>query len=109
MKRRGLRLEVDEPSERQERNKRWLANHPVAVAVAGAVVCGLLGLLWGVSSDASWASPPVGAACGLALGALIGGLFSVENRGHGTRGLTLAMYGAGLAVVVGVVLVLTVN
>ena len=38
MQRRGLRLEVDEPTEYQLRNKRWMANHPAKMALIAAAV-----------------------------------------------------------------------
>lgn len=101
MKRRGLRLEVDEPSDRQLRNARWLAGHPGATALIGAVVFALIGLAGVASSDVpTW----VGGAVGAVLGAVGGWAFSVENRRITPGGVTRVLYvGAVALMIVGAV------
>lgn len=97
MKRRGLRLEVDEPTERQQRNARWAADHPGACAAAGAVLFAVLGL---VAYDA------IGALVGVVLGGIVGWGFSVENTRETPRGTKLVLYVAGTAVVFAALFVL---
>lgn len=95
-----MRLEVDEPTEWQKRNKRWLADHPVFVALAGAAIFACLGSLLSSSGDT-----PSGLLIGIGLGALIGlGIgwgFSVEHREYVPRRLQVAVYAAGALGLVG--------
>jgi ElaB/YqjD/DUF883 family membrane-anchored ribosome-binding protein len=92
VKRRGLRLEVEEPTEWQKQNKRWLANHPWVTATVAALIFALVGLLLAAKSDIPWLSLPVGGIVGLAVGGLLGWAFSVEHREGTPRGVTLALY-----------------
>ena len=97
VQRRGLRLEVDEPSDRQLRNKRWLAHHPLVITVVGAAIFGALGLVVANMADFR---PVVGGVLAAAYGALLGWAFSLEHRDSTPRGLTRFLY--GFSVLVGV-------
>lgn len=97
MQRRGLRLEVDEPTEYQLRNKRWMAQHPVKMALGVALLMAPLGALLAGARDVAWLSVPVGASIGAGIGALTGWATSVESRESVPRGVTLGLY-AGVVV-----------
>jgi hypothetical protein len=68
----GVRLEVDDRTERQQRNKPWLAEHPLVVALVGAA---LLSGMFGFLGALGWG-------------------FSVENREVVPRGIRVAAYSA---------------
>ena len=104
MQRRGLRLEVDEPTEWQLRNKRWLAEHPLVTSLVGAVLFVGVGLMF---ADAKDFSLRTGALVGAVAGAILGWAFSVENREH-VDGRTRAVYLAATAVGVVVLVALKV-
>jgi hypothetical protein len=91
--RRGMRLEVDEPTERQRRNKRWLAEHPLIVALVGAVLFGGMFGLLGSSGDSS-SGVGIGIVLGVVAGGGLGWAFSVENREVVQRGTKVAAYSA---------------
>lgn len=89
--RRGMRLEADEPTEWQKRNKRWLADHPVIVSLVGAVLfSSMLGLLG--SSGESRSGLGVGLVLGAVAGAGLGLAFSIENRESVARGAKILAY-----------------
>jgi hypothetical protein len=94
MQRRGLRWEVDEPTEWQLRNKRWLAEHPLITSLVGAVLFVGVGLLFADAKDFSLGT---GALVGAVAGAALGWGFSAENREH-VDGRTRAVYFAATAV-----------
>ena len=77
MQRRGHRLEVDNPTEWQRRNQRWLAEHTWVTTLVGAGVFAGLGMLVARTADFSL-------LLGLLLGAVFGGVcgagFSVDNH-----------------------------
>lgn len=100
MRRKGLRLEVDEPTEWQLGNKRWLAEHPGVTALVAAFVFSALGALYATTT--SWMSTAAGAIAGLLLGALLGWGFSVEHRDQTPRGTTLALYAAIVVLAMGI-------
>lgn len=102
MQRRGLRLEVDEPTENQLRNKRWMAQHPVKMVLVVAVLMAPLGAFLAAARDLAWLSVPVGASLGAGIGALIGWATSVESRESVPRGVTLALYGGVVVLLFGV-------
>lgn len=103
MKRRGLRLEVDEPTEWQQRNRRWLASHPGLVAAVTAVLFGSMGAGYATLRDTSWLTPLVGGLLGAGAGGLLGWGFSIENRHHPTR-RSKVIYGVVCVVGLGVLL-----
>jgi peptidoglycan/LPS O-acetylase OafA/YrhL len=89
----GVRLEVDDRTERQQRNKPWLAEHPLVVALVGAaLLSGMFGFL-GRSGDSS-SGLGVDLALGLLAGGALGWGFSVENREVVPRGIRVAAYSA---------------
>lgn len=104
MRRRGLRLEVDEPTERQRRNSRWLAEKPRTTSIIGAFVFGAVGIVYALSADISWLSPFLGAVIGLAVGVLLGWAFSVSHRDPAPRGRIRVLYVGALVVVAGVLM-----
>jgi hypothetical protein len=102
VRRRGLRFEVDEPTARQRRNSRWLAENPRTTSIIAAFVFAAVGIVYALSADISWLSPFLGAIIGLAVGALLGWGSSVSYRDPAPRGRTRVLYVGALVVVSGV-------
>ena len=93
MRVRGVRLEVDSPSEQQLRNARWMAKHPVALALVLGVVFCLIGVgIAPLYDDASWVSRPVGGAIGAICGVAAGLALSIDSRRVVPRGKTAIAY-----------------
>lgn len=105
MRRRGFRVEVDEPTEFQQRNSRWLAAHPVAVVAVAAVVFAGVGIVLALVRDDPWLTLPMGAAIGACFGALCGWGFATEQR-EGLTGARRAAYVAVCVLVFGCLLLL---
>jgi hypothetical protein len=101
MQRRGHRLEVDNPTQWQRRNQRWLAEHPWVTTLVGAAAFTGLGLL--VAETANF-SQLLGLLFGAVFGGTCGWAFSVDNHETSPRGLRKFLYGlavfAGIAAVI---------
>lgn len=91
--RRGMRLEIDHPTERQKRNKRWLAEHPLIVALVGAALFGVMSGFVGRMGDSS-SGIGIGAALGVVAGGGLGWAISVENREVVSLRTKIAAYSA---------------
>lgn len=97
VERRGHRLEVDNPTEWQRRNQRWLANHPQVTCLVGAAIFAGVGVLFADLADVSWL---LGILLSAGYGGVLGWGFSIDNQGSSPSGLTKVVY--GFCIVVGI-------